>query len=86
MTGRVINNSKYSQQGFPMKKYFCSFCLTLVFFASVGCGKPTSELVTPDEDFYAKGLEAEKNGVPPGSSPGKGGGVKPSGGPSAVSP
>lgn len=69
-----------------MKEYLCSFGFALMLFAATGCSSPTSELIEPDADFYAKGLEAEKNGVPPGSSPGKGGKVKPSNGPSAISP
>ncbi|MCC9641282.1 hypothetical protein LOC71_03275 [Rhodopirellula sp. JC740] len=68
-----------------MKKHLCLVVLTMTFFAA-GCGGSTSELVTPDADFYAKGLEAEKNGVPPGSSPGAPGSKKAGGGPSAYSP
>ncbi|KLU03772.1 hypothetical protein RISK_004179 [Rhodopirellula islandica] len=86
MTGYESNVSSFSQLGFSMKKYFCLFGLTLMLFTTTGCDSSTSELVTPDEDFYAKGLEAEKNGVPPGSSPGAGGSVKPGSGPSAISP
>ncbi len=69
-----------------MKKYLCLSVLMLTLFAAAGCDSSTSTLIAPDEDFYAKGLEAEKNGVPPGSSPGAGGAVKPSSGPSAISP
>ena len=69
-----------------MKEYLRLFGFALMLFAAAGCESPTSEMIEPDADFYARGREAEKNGTPPGSSPGMDGQMKPSDGPSAISP
>lgn len=34
---------------------------------AAGCSEAESSLITPDADFYEKGIEAEKNGLPPGT-------------------
>ncbi|MEO9933360.1 hypothetical protein [Rhodopirellula bahusiensis] len=50
-----------------MKKFTSLALLGSALLLSTGCGRPDSALVTPDAEFYAKGLEAEKNGLPPGT-------------------
>lgn len=86
MTDHESNNTESSHQVLPMKKHLCLYGFALTLLATTGCSTATNEMIVPDADFYAKGLEAEKNGAPPGSSPGKGSKVKPSNGPSAISP
>lgn len=88
MTSDASNESESSPQGFQMKKYVSLFGLTLTLIAATGCDSSSSELITPDEEFYAKGLAAEQNGVPPTAAPGPSGkrSPAPSDGPSAYSP
>ncbi|TWT67331.1 hypothetical protein [Allorhodopirellula solitaria] len=51
-----------------MNKSISLVVLLTSMLVVVGCSEPESSLVTPDAEFYEKGIEAAKNGPPPGAS------------------